>query len=353
MRFELYRTPNQILALTEKLPPISRGDATLLPKYFLASLESRFEPRVVACFEEEALIGVLYCAEVRFWGVRTGFISGGDSMGRGLLLAPPEREQEIFIAAVSFLVDNGTHGMRLLWTPQNALRPNVLAELLPSARVQQTLEVHAEGDWLRLQPTYEAFLAHLGPHTRRNLRYYRRKVQAAGYAYTGILRAEQLFPTLQSLNQLADYPMDKARLVRDRRFFAAFGTPVVAGLRDAQGQFISLVTGFTEGSHLHILTQLNGESEALRKLSISLVLRGYLIEEFIARGITAVHFVHGSSPMLGRFCEPVPLQRVAIDARHAWMTPLKRFCSSLAEFFRRNGVRVPYRLQRCAGSYLQ
>jgi hypothetical protein len=307
----------------------------------------------VACFEEGQLVGLLYTAEASLLGLRTGFIFGGDSMGRGLVVAPPEREQDILTAAADFLLQNGTHAMRLHWTPRSNVPQSSVASKLPDARVQQILDIHPEGDWLRLQPTYDGFLAHLGPHTRRNLRYYRRKVQAAGYAYTGILQPELLSPALQSLNQLADYPMDQARLDRDRRFFAAFGTPMVAGLRDAQGQFISLVTGFTDGPHLHILTQLNGESEALRKLSISLVLRGYVIEDFIARGITAVHFIHGSSPMLGRFCEPVHLQIISIDARHAWMTPLKKFCSSLAEVFKRNGRRVPYRLQRCAGSYLE
>lgn len=331
---------------------LAHPDASLTPAYFLAGLESSDQPRVVACYESGKLVGVFYASELSILGVRTGFIFGGDLLGRGLVLAAADREQAIFTAACAFLLNKGRHALRFYWTPQFPL----IGEInLPqrSARLQMKLDVHPEGDWLRLGPSYEDFLSGMGSHTRRNLRYYRRKVEALGISYSGALAPDEISGAIESLNQVADYPIKQARLDRDRRYFAAFETPVVAGLRDSEGKFISLVTGFTSGSHLHILTQLNRESEELRKLSVSLVLRGYLIEEFIERGFTAVHFIHGSSAMLGRFCEEVNLQVVSIDNRRSLMAPLKEACSLLAEAFRRRGRRVPYRLQRTAGSYLE
>lgn len=358
MQFELLRSRESVAALrgavsrlfAEVMP---HPDATLTPEYFLAGLEPNEKPQVVACYECGDLVGVLYSSELYVMGLRTGFLFGGDQMGRGLVLAAPEREQEIFTAACAFLLDQGRHAMRFNWTPQSALQAGEIQLPQRSARLHDRIDPHPEGDWLGLQPTYEEFLSHMGPHTRRNLRYYRRKVEAIGFTYSGVLGPSEITGALQSLNLVADYPISQARLNRDRRFFEAFGTPVIAGLRDSRGHFISLVTGFTAGTHLHILTQLNGESEALRKLSLSLVLRGYLIEEFIQRGFTAVHFIHGSSPMLGRFCEPVDLRVISIDDRRALMTPFKKACSKLADAFRRRGRRVPYRLQRAAGSYLQ
>ena len=208
-----------------------------------------------------------------------------------------------------------------------------------------------EGDWLQLSTDYDGFLAGLGSHTRRNLRYYRRKVEAAGLKYSGTLAPNEFQEAMRSLNQLADYPMEKEELERDKRFMKTFGTPVVAGLRKEDGTFVSIVTGYTAGKHLHILTQLNGEDETLRKLSISVVLRGYMIEDFIARGFTAVHFFQGSSPMVGRFCSPVELQHLSIDRHHWLMTPFKRVCAALANWRDRRGKRVPYRLQWAAGAY--
>ena len=358
MQFELLRSRKSVAALrgaaarllAEQIP---HPDASLTPEYFLAGLEPNEKPQVVACYEYKELIGVLYTSELYVIGVRTGFIFGGDQMGRGLVLAAPDREQEIFTAACAFLLEQGRHAMRLNWTSQLPVSSQSIQLPQRSARTQAKLDVHPEGDWLRLEPTYEAFLARMGAHTRRNLRYYRRKVEGVGFTYSGALGPSEIAGALESLNKVADYPISQARLDRDRRYFAAFGSPVIAGLRDSRGNFISLVTGFTAGEHLHILTQLNGESEALRKLSLSLVLRGYLIEEFIQRGFSAVHFINGSSPMLGRFCEPVDLQVIAIDDRSALMTPFKKACSTLADAFRRRGRRIPYRLQRAAGSYLQ
>jgi hypothetical protein len=358
MQFELLRSRESVAALrgaaarliAEVLP---QPDASLTPEYFLAGLEPNEKPQVVACYEYGTLVGVFYASELYVIGVRTGFIFGGDQMGRGLVLAAADREQAVFTAACAFLLDNGRHAMRLNWTPQLPLADEDIRLPRRSARLQRKLDVHPEGDWLILESTYEKFLARMGPHTRRNLRYYRRKVEAIGFTYSGALAPSEISGALEALNQVADYPISQERMSRDRRFFAAFGTPVIAGLRDSHGNFISLVTGFTSGKHLHILTQLNGEGEDLRKLSLSLVLRGYLIEEFIQRGFTAVHFIHGSSPMLGRFCEPVDLQVIAIDDRSALMTPFKKLCSTLADAFRRRGRRIPYRLQRAAGSYLQ
>ncbi len=358
MQLELLRSRESVAALRGAVARLiadvlPQPDASLTPDYFLAGLEPNEKPQVVACFESGNLVGVLYAAELYVIGVRTGFIFGGDQMGRGLVLAAPDQEQTIFAAACAFLLDNGQHAMRLNWTPQLPIADENIRLPQHSARMQRKLDVHPEGDWLRLEPTYEKFLARMGPHTRRNLRYYRRKVEGIGFTYSGALAPGEISDALESLNQVADYPISQARINRDRRFFEAFGTPVIAGLRDSRGHFISLVTGFTSGEHLHILTQLNGEGEELRKLSLSLVLRGYLIEEFIQRGFTAVHFIHGSSPMLGRFCDQVDLQVVAIDDRSALMTPFKKLCSRLADAFRRRGRRVPYRLQRAAGSYLQ
>jgi len=357
MHLELLKTRSEVATLgmtTGSLlaAAFRHPDATLTPQYFLASLEPNAEPRVVACYEHGQLMGVMYTSELYFCGMPTGFAFGGDRMGRGLIVAAPEREQEVFTAANAFLLDSGLHGMRLYWTSQKALTDEAIRLPGRSARIRNRLELHPEGDWLQLQPTYEQFLRGLGPHTRRNLRYYRRKVEAAGHAYSGLLQEAELPGALRSINHVADYPMDQSRLERDHRFFRAFETPIIAGLRSADGQVISLIIGFTYGNHLHILTQLNGETEKLRKLSLSLVLRGYLIEDFIQRGFTAVHFIHGSSPMLGRFCVPVPLQVVSIDDHRTLMTPLKKLCSRLAALMDRGGMRVPYRLQRCAGSYL-
>jgi hypothetical protein len=357
MRFVLLQTREQVSMLSPAASRLVRQvmpspDATCLPEYFLPRLRRGADPLVVAGYEGDDLAGVLYTYEKRVCGLRTGFVFGGDQMGRGLLLCAPEREREMLTAGCNFLMENGIHAMRLDWTPQRTPLDSPPRLQKRSARVKMIADPRLEGDWLSLRPDYDQFLAQLGPHTRRNLRYYRRKAEAAGLTYSGRLAQDEFDAAMHGLNKLADYPMDPEYVARDKRYMAAFGTPVIAGLRSPGGEFVSLLTGYTAGNHLHILTQLNREGEPLRKLSLSIVLRGYLIEDFIQRGFTAVHFFQGSSPMLGRFCAPVELQHISIDNWSVLMTPFKQMCSSLAEVLRRRGRRVPCRLQSAAGSYL-
>jgi hypothetical protein len=356
MDFILLRSRGQVPALSPAAAELIREvidspDATYTPEYFLPRLHRDAEPRVVTGYEAGRLACILYTYEITAFGLRTGFVFGGDQMGRGLLVCDAGNESETLAGCCNFLLENGIHAMRFDWTPRRPAANPDLRGQRPSARVKVVPDPRTEGDWLHLQPTYDAFLAQLGPHTRRNLRYYRRKAEAAGLSYSGMLGPGDSREALRFLNRLADYPMEPGRLARDKRYMAGFGTPVIAGLRSQDGDFVSLVTGFTAGSHLHILTQLNGEDPALRKLSLSLVLRGYLIEDFIQRGFTAVHFLQGSSPMLGRFCAPVDLHHIAIDDTSFLMTPFKQACSSLAGILHRQGKRVPYRLQWAAGSY--
>ena len=330
---------------------VASPDATYTPEYFLCRIHSRALPRVVTCHEKGSLVGILYAYELPVGGIPTGYAFGGDQMGRGLIVCAPERERELLTAGCSFLLQHGIHAIRLDWTPRLPLEEHSLHMPQADESLKIVSDPRNEGDWLKLLPDYDQFLAQLGSHTRRNLRYYRRKVEAAGMTYSGTLAPSEFREAMRSLNRLADYPMEREEVLRDQRYMSTFGTPVVAGLRTEAGDFVSLVTGYTVDKHLHILTQLNGEDETLRKLSLSVVLRGFLIEDFIARGFTAVHFFQGSSPMLGRFCATVDLQHVSIDRAYWLMTPFKRMAAAMADARQRRSERVPFRLQWAAGSY--
>ncbi len=355
MELVLLRSRSQIAALSEPAlelmaEVIAAPNATYLPEYFLPRLYARCEPRVVACYESSKLVGVVYMYEVRFWRICTGYAFGGDGMGRGLLLCAPTREAEILSACCGYLLDHGLHALRFDWTPTGP-EGTMNLQFRRGARVKILADPRTDGDWLPLQQDYDSFLAGLGSHTRRNLRYYRRKAESSGFTYVRLDSDEELRAAMDTLNELSDYPTDLERAARDQRYVAAFGNQVAVGLRSGNGVWVSIIVGFIAGTHLHILTQLNDEHDELRKLSLSIVLRGYLIEDFIQRGFTAVHFLEGSSSMLGRFCADVNLHHFAIDDRRLVMTPVKRACAAIAEALHKRGRRVPFRLQWAAGSY--
>ncbi len=329
---------------------IEQPDATYTPDYFLPRVGASRLPRVVTCSENGKLVGVLYADELCIFGVRTGFAFGGDHCGRGLVLAAAEREAEVVATACQHLMANGIHAIRFYWRASGRETIPVLPLHASGVKVWCSSQYREEGDWLQLAPTYEEFLTRLGSHTRRNIRYYRKKAEEQGYTYVPSLTRDEYHGAVHRLNQIADYPIEPDREERDRRFFKQFRQPVLAGLRAPSGELVSVIGGVVAGEHLHVLTQLNDLS--LRKLSISLVLRGYLIEDLIARNFTSIHFVNGASAMLGRFCEPVLMRTLSIDRKRSLFHPVKQACSRFARALKSHGRRVPVRLQYLVGSYM-
>jgi hypothetical protein len=325
------------------------ANATQSPDYFLARTSPQHHPKVVSCYDGGALIGVLYAYEVVARGIRTGFIFGGDETGRGLVLARPALESDIVARSCEQLLASGMHALRFNWRVRE--EPLIAAPALASKGVKMwCCSRQREGDWLVLEPAYEQFLKRLGSHTRRNMRLYRRKADEMGYCYIPRLSLREYQAAVVDLNVRVDYPTDHGRDERDSRFFDLFPNAIRAGIRDRYGRFLALIAGVVYGGVLHVLTQFNDVTQST--LSISLVLRGHLIEDLIGHGFTAIHFVNGVSAMLGRSCEPALLRTLSIDRRSHPAGVLKWGCSRLAGALDRRNKPVSYRLQYLAGSYL-
>ena len=334
------------------------SDTTALPDYFLPRVSDTRRPRVVVCYEQGRLVGVVYTEELLFAGRATGWVFGGDRMGRGLVLAAPEREAEVIATACEYLLANGVHALRLWWrSTGNEILP-VLQLQRPGLQVWCKSEIRPEGDWLHLDGSYESFLHSLGPHTRRNLRNYRRRAEEQGYRFVPEISLAAYESAAHALNQYAGSPETLEHEQRDHRFFAQFrnqfgsqfGPPVLAALAAPDGRFVSVLAGVRAGNHLHLLSQFNDES--LDGFSPSLVLRGYLIEQLIAQGIASIHFVNGASGPLARFCDPVLMRTISVDSRRSVLHPVKLATATAARRWQRRGRWVPVRLRGLLGSYM-
>jgi hypothetical protein len=345
---------------------LQQQDTTGLPDYFLPRVSDTRRPRVVVCYEQGQLVGVVYTEELLFAGRATGWVFGGDRMGRGLVLASPEREAEVIATACEYLLGHKVHALRLRWrSTGNEVLP-ILHLQRPSLQVWCKSEVRPQGDWLHIGSNYQNFLSGLGPHTRRNLRYYRRRAEEQGFHFVPGLTLAAYEAAIASLNWRADSPELHERDQRDRRFFAHFskpspdrsedqskdqpGAPVLAGLAAADGRLVSVIGGVRAGNHLHLLSQFNDES--LHHISPSLVLQGYLIEHLIPQGIASIHFVNGAPAALGRFCEPVLMRTISIDSRRSAFHPAKLVTAHAARRWQRGGRLVPVRLRGLLGTYM-
>ena len=333
-------------------------DTTGLPDYFLPRVSDTRRPRVVVCYEKGALVGVVYTEELLFAGRPTGWVFGGDRMGRGLVLASPEREAEVIATACEHLLANGVHALRLWWrSTGNEILPILHLER-PGLQVWCKSEIRPHGDWLHLSSSYEAFLNSLGSHTRRNLRYYRRRAEEQGYYFVPELSLSAYESAVRSLHADAGSSETREHDARNHRFLAQsrnqfgsqFGPPMLAGLAAPDGRLVSVLSAVHAGNHVHLLSQFNDES--LQSIGPSLVLRGYLIERLIAQGVAAIHFVNGASGPLGNFCEPVLMRTISIDSRRSALHPVKLATAHAARRWQRRGRWVPVRLRGLLGSYM-
>jgi hypothetical protein len=91
-----------------------------------------------------------------------------------------------------------------------------------------------------------------------------------------------------------------------------------AGLKDDQGRWISVAAGSYLDSRPVLFYQVNNDQE-FERLSLSVVLRAYLIEDFIKKGASELVFWAGAGTILGRYCVYAPALAVSLDKRgHGW-----------------------------------
>jgi Acetyltransferase (GNAT) domain len=333
---------------------LRENDTTCLPDYFVPRLAATHRPRVVLCFEHGRLVGVVYTQQRTVAGAGTGWLFGGDKMGRGLVLAAPEREAEVLATACDHLLRHGAHALRFRWRSTGHEALPILRLERQGIQVWCRSEFRPNGDWLHLGTDYRAFLERLGPRTRRNLRYYRRRAAEQGVEFVPNLTLEAYESAVAGLALPADVHTLRQHDTRDRRFLTQlgnpFGKPLLAGLTHPDGRLLAVAAGVRSGNHLHLLSQFNDES--LPGQSLSLTLRSYLIEHLIDHGISRIHFVNGTSAALGRYCDPVLLRSIAIDSRRSPLHPVKLAAAHAARRWRHRGHPFPPHIRNLLGTYM-
>jgi hypothetical protein len=157
---------------------------------------------------------------------------------------------------------------------------------------------------LRLSHTFDATLSCFGQHTRRNLRYYRRRAEKELHA---AFQSELTFTEGdQALQQLANssfqpFPVSLAEwrkmdfLLRTQPGYFAMGLK-------ATGVWLSYLVGLRVGNLTYVLMQVNHNQYP--RYSLSTVLRSYFFEHEIQQGQAEIKFVNGTCALFQRCCEP-------------------------------------------------
>lgn len=328
------RAVHELVQTTKQLLPDYRCE--LDPGFFVGSLSSDWIPRVVRVSRGREVAGWVYAKEKALGGIPTGVVYGEGSLGN-MVFARPGDERAVLGAALGCLLDSGLQGLRLLIPPagyeMQVLRESAASRGLPVTFAPALL--HAQ---LQFAGSYNDFLSTLSHRTRRNFRYYRKQFELQGHSYVPLLSNAELIAAANNLRAKCRIHSSKTALDRIMSWVLTVERPFACGLRSRSGEWLGVAVGYYDRNSATMLLQLNNDLEHDRG-SLSIVLRGYLIESLIREGRGELIFWAGVGGALSRYASSIPGTRVYVDSPSlGW-----RMIRSLIQ---KVGPNLPSRLQK-------
>jgi len=231
-----------------------------------------------------------------------GSVSFGDSA---------HQENTFRIAMEKLLTSPGIRGIRL-----RILRGFPEAAAIRKLIASRNLDAHfsrfKDHASLALPDTYEQQLQSFGSTTRHNFRYYRRRFEAAGHIYLENLSLDELQLAAMYLKPRCRIPSQPGSVERLLAMVATADQVLAVGLKHRNGGWLGIVGGVYRPGAGVLLLQLSNDKDFPRD-SLSVVLRGYLIETLIRRGVRLFTIWGGTSPPLSRYVKYLPTLGIHLD----------------------------------------
>jgi hypothetical protein len=229
--------------------------------------------------------------EYQIKGIGCRIFSSDVYRGGAMLLAPPAQQQQVAFAACATLMSQGAMLVQVTYRADEV--PALPAGVKSPARWPRpswAARLRSVSDYLPVEDTVDATLAHLGKTTRRNLRYYRRRAEAE----LGSVLVDR--PTLTrdefiAFNRCCAYPIADEDAATERYDLASY-YDVFLGLRAANGDWLSMIGGVTGNGITRVEWQMNRAD--LPQYSLSTAMRQHLIEREVERGSTRLYFTGGT-----------------------------------------------------------
>jgi hypothetical protein len=286
--------------LSMDLPPAQA--ASFNPDY-VAGIANALacSPVIVLIRRGHRPVGALFAAQQRILGQTIGSVNLGNPCGDAFLLAPEgDRRAMLAVALSSLISDPRVHTLRVRIKDDDDLLG--VFEDCPGALLNR--QIVETRDLLRLSGSFDGFLRTLGRHTRRNLRYYRRRATLHGWQFASSLSHDEIMAALGQLAALQRTSRYRySVLTRLANAVHRTPNPYFAGMRIPGGEWLSVLAGWHNGSHGYVLFQLNRVGAEYDGASLSLALRSHYLEQSIERGVRDVRFIGGCQGLLKRYCE--------------------------------------------------
>ena len=146
--------------------------------------------------------------------------------------------------------------------------------------------------YLQLKRTLEETLSLVGSRTRNHLRYYRRRAEKdLGCEFVPEARISR--EDFLALNRISSYPSTDEIAGWKFDSFQKLNRPVLSGLRDRDGRWLSLVGGHHTSRNMEIFWQINRHD--MKPYSLATVMRSFVIEHELQHGTRRLYFEGGTS----------------------------------------------------------
>jgi len=246
---------------------------------------------------------LLYRYTLLGWGI--GTFSTNDRSGRGTLVAPAALRSTMAEMVTRRLMDRGALAVLISFRDGDTANKK---EELNEGRLRQgpgandttarwARREREMPDYLPLKESFDGTLATMGPRTRRNLRYYRRRAEAAlGCVFVPAVQIDRR--AFLDFNRDCMYAVP-AKVAQWRyESLKSIGTPLFMGIKDRDGRWLSLLGGRRHHGGTEILWQMN--RGGLSTYSLSIVMRSYFVEHEVSQGMTKLYMEGGSNHSMRR-----------------------------------------------------
>jgi hypothetical protein len=259
-----------------------------IPTLVLIGVDSDVDPDEATA---DTLAGAVLLYEYKVAGCGTKVFATDDTTGQRTVIAPLNIRTQIAEEACRVLIDEGALAAMISFEGTAGLGDRLVERTGLKANCRMATRYRSVPRYLPMADTVEDTLAMLGRHTRRNLRYYRRRAETelgAEFEPEVAMRREEFL----AINQVSMNPVTEE--LASWRYDAIQRTAgsLFCGVRSREGRWLSLIGGRRYMRVTEIDWQMN--VAGLPRHSLSTVMRAYMLDYEVNLGTRRLAFTGGT-----------------------------------------------------------
>ena len=262
------------------------------PYLVLATTQAGADPDILRSEEIEGA-ALVYEYDLLGWPTRV-FITD-DGSGSRTVIAPREHRSTVTIKVCAHLMRGGARSALLSYKEEVDPHPQETAirQIVSLTGSFWGSQVREMSTYLNLESTLNATLANLGKHTRRNLRYYRRRTEAElGCSFAPEVVSLASRADFEELGRNSTHPIRDRDMQRRYDDLAKIPDSFCVGMRSGDGRWLSLIGGRRHHGWTEVDWQVN--RAGFDRLSLGTAMRCYFLEHEVSLRTKRLYFEGGT-----------------------------------------------------------